>query len=305
MNGRGQTGPGFCHLCGRPLNARARRFHHAAWPPELLLTVCEVCLAEKPRCPVCRLPGNAAGACPTCREVGPICAGCGRALGRQATTFGQSGPYCQECAAGPRCQSCGLPAGRRATAIDGRLLCTVCGATTVVSDDEAAAVYRAAESILREQLGLTLNVPTGLALVTPDELADILGDMGEDSHSGVETPGVETLGVETLGVYTRRGRRRGIYAVRGLPRRLLLQVAAHELAHAWQMENAPLLGDPLLREGFAEWVAYRVLLAVGEDEAAERILARQDNYGQGARLLLDMEKQVGARGVLDWSRRAR
>ena len=71
------------------------------------------------------------------------------------------------------------------------------------------------------------------------------------------------------------------------------------------MENAPLLRDPLLREGFAEWVAYRVLLAVGESEAAERIVAREDDYGQGARLLLGMEKQVGARGVIDWSRRAR
>ena len=71
------------------------------------------------------------------------------------------------------------------------------------------------------------------------------------------------------------------------------------------MESAPLLRDPLLREGFAEWVAYRVLLAVGEGEAAERIVARDDLYGQGARLLLDIERQSGPQGVIEWTRRAR
>jgi hypothetical protein len=183
--------------------------------------------------------------------------------------------------------------GQRAGA-DGRPLCAACQATAVISADEATRVYRAAESVIREQLGLSLNVPTGLTLVEPDELGEVLRDMGQDPDSG-----------DTLGVYTRRGRRRGIYAAVGLPRLLLLQVAAHELAHAWQMENAPLLRDPLLREGFAEWVAYHVLLAVGEPEAAERIVARDDLYGQGARLLLDMEQQSGPRGVIAWTRQAR
>jgi len=228
-----------------------------------------------------------------------MCPGCGRKPGRRPIYFGQSGPYCDQCAAGPRCPSCGLPVGQRGAASDGRTMCAACAATAVASDAEATAVYHAAESALREQLGLSLNVPTGLILVAPDELAAILGEMGEDPA------GVEALGVETLGVYARRGRRRGIYVARGLPRLLLLQVAAHELAHAWQMENAPLLRDSLLREGFAEWAAYHVLLAVGESEAAERILAREDDYGRGARLLLDMEKQAGARGVIDWARRAR
>ena len=287
--------PAFCHLCGRTLGERWRRFHHPAWPPDLSLHVCPVCVAEKSRCPVCHLPGNRAGACATCRSVGPICVGCGRRPRRRAVHFGHNGPYCAECAAGPRCHSCGLPVGRNEASADGRPVCAACRATAVVSADEATRVYRAAEGVIRDQLGLSLNVPTGLTLVEPDELSAVLRDMGEDPASGGET----------LGVYTRRGRRRGIYAAVGLPRLLLLQVAAHELAHAWQMESAPLLRDPLLREGFAEWVAYRVLLAVGEGEAAERIVARDDLYGQGARLLLDIERQSGPQGVIEWTRRAR
>lgn len=294
MTGAGGS-PAFCQLCGRPLNERSRRFHHPAWSPELSLHVCANCVAHKPRCPVCRMPGNTDGACPTCRAVGPICVGCGRRPRRRAVHFGHNGPYCADCAAGPRCHSCGLPVGSDRASGDGRPVCAACRATAVVSADEANRVYRAAEDIIREQLGLSLNVPTGLTLVEPDELSTVLRDMGQDPDSGGET----------LGVYTRRGRRRGIYAAVGLPRLLLLQVAAHELAHAWQMESAPLLRDPLLREGFAEWVAYRVLLAVGEQDAAQRIVAREDLYGQGARLLLGIEEEAGPRGVIEWTRRAR
>lgn len=294
MTGAGGS-PAFCQLCGRPLNERSRRFHHPAWSPELSLHVCANCVAHKPRCPVCHMPGNTDGACPTCRAVGPICVGCGRRPRRRAVHFGHNGPYCADCAAGPRCHSCGLPVGGDRASGDGRPVCAACRATAVVSADEANRVYRAAEDIIREQLGLSLNVPTGLTLVEPDELSTVLRDMGQDPDSGGET----------LGVYTRRGRRRGIYAAVGLPRLLLLQVAAHELAHAWQMESAPLLRDPLLREGFAEWVAYRVLLAVGEQDAAQRIVAREDLYGQGARLLLGIEEEAGPRGVIEWTRRAR
>lgn len=293
-NGAVVNGAGFCHLCGRPLGEWSRRFEHPVWPAGVYLRVCDVCLAEKPRCPVCRLPGNTAGTCATCQAAGPICRGCGRRPNRRAVYFGQSGPYCAECAAGPRCHSCDLPVGRRGTTAGGRALCANCNATAVVDAAEATRIYRAAETVIREQLGLALKVPTGMTLVEQDELTAVLRDMGEEVGDD-----------KTLGVYTRRGRRRGIYAVSGLPQLLLLQVAAHELAHAWQMETAPLLRDPLLREGFAEWVAYRVLLAVGESEAAERIVSRNDIYGQGARLLIDIERQQGTRGLLDWYRRAR
>jgi len=285
----------FCHLCGRALSPAARAFHHPAWPPGVDLHVCEVCLAAKPRCPVCRQPAAADGLCPTCREVGPLCAACGRRIHRRAAHIGDHGPYCADCMAGPRCESCGLPAGRNTTAVDGRVTCATCRATAVSSAEEAAPIFRAVEGVVRDQLGLALNVPTGLTLVTPKEMEAILSDMGEDPHSGGNT----------LGIYTRRGRRRGIYALSGLPRLLLLQVAAHEWAHAWQMESAPLLRDPVLREGFAEWVAYRVLHALGESDTAERALLRQDAYGQGLRHLLGIEEQVGPRGVIEWCRRAR
>ena len=55
--------------------------------------------------------------------------------------------------------------------------------------------------------------------------------------------------------------------------------------------------DPLRREGFAEWVAYHTLLALGSVKKAALMLQRGDIYGQGLRLLLDIEQRQGAAAV--------
>ena len=94
-----------------------------------------------------------------------------------------------------------------------------------------------------------------------------------------------------------------MYLLSGLPQILLIQVAAHEWAHAWQGENCPLLRDPLVREGFAEWVAYRTLQTLGA--VKKRALMERQNglYGDGLRRMLALERQAGAAGVLDFCRR--
>lgn len=291
----------FCHLCGRPLTGTTgglggHAFRHRDWPSGLVLHLCDDCAAHKPCCLACGLPGNVPGLCKTCRRTGQFCLTCGRKA-RRRVTIGHSGPYCADCARDhPRCDVCGLPVvnGRRPLA-DGRLTCADCEATAIHDPGEAQAIFRAAEDAIGRQLGLSLGVPTGLLLVGRDELLAVMRELGQEPDGAADT----------LGAYTRRGRRRGIYVLSGLPRLLLLQVAAHEWAHAWQMENAPLLRDPLLREGFAEWVAYRLLRARDEMEAAERMLAREDVYGDGLRRLLQLEEQLGVTGVIEWLRRAR
>jgi hypothetical protein len=100
-----------------------------------------------------------------------------------------------------------------------------------------------------------------------------------------ETPRLEIVSRRTMGEVRRRYEHRSsepaaashhvlgyfvqargvstIYAEACLPRGLLLGTLAHELAHAWQTEQGLHLKDALVREGFAEWVAYRVLTARG------------------------------------------
>lgn len=97
--------------------------------------------------------------------------------------------------------------------------------------------------------------------------------------------------------------RRGIYVQTGLPRLLFLQVATHEYAHAWQGENSPLIKDTQLHEGFAEWVAYHTIGYYGYSQGQERMLKRDDAYGDGLRWALQMERQLGVAGLIEACRR--
>lgn len=178
---------------------------------------------------------------------------------------------------------------------DGRRICYRCHETAVYDQAQAQLIYQQVGAILQQTMHLALNIPTAFILVGRDQLADVLQQMGRSAEQVTQT----------LGVYARHGRKRAIYAQSGLPRLLLLQVMAHEWGHAWQMENAPLLREPLLQEGFAEWIAYQALCALGMETAAARMAARDDVYGRGLRHVLLLQQQVGQDGVLAWCRYTR
>jgi hypothetical protein len=173
------------------------------------------------------------------------------------------------------------------------------------------------KTVAAQILGLKLNIPTGLALVDRNQLAEII----HQQQTAQTTPNRDNPGQlapeqpvslvinhldpqRTLGLYARRGMRRGIYVQTGLPRLLFLQIAAHEFAHAWQGENCPLLRQPLAHEGFAEWVSYRVMEFFGYERGCQRMRERDDVYGQGLRWALDLEARCGAQAVLQACRTA-
>jgi hypothetical protein len=101
-----------------------------------------------------------------------------------------------------------------------------------------------------------------------------------------------------LGYFVQAHDESTIYAEACLPRGLLLGTLAHELAHAWQTEQGLHLKDALLREGFAEWVAYRVLTEGTLSALAERATRRDDIYGRGLRHFLNIENRFGYAGVI-------
>jgi hypothetical protein len=166
------------------------------------------------------------------------------------------------------------------------------------------------KALVARRLGLTLNIPTGLALVDSNQLGEVLR-VGERPASKSSDPSitdkVPVLNFEpqkTLGVYARRGMRRGIYIQSGLPRMLFLQVAAHEYAHAWQGENCPVMKDALVHEGFAEWVAYQVIGFYRYSKGQERMRGREDIYGRGLKWALGIEASLGIPGVVEACRRS-
>lgn len=203
----------------------------------------------------------------------------------------------------PRCDLCRAPldeTGRVYPSKDGpENRCGNCLRAAVQSEDEAMRLYQATSDLLRREPGLTIAPLPALHIVERAELLALNKESGE--LVGTDTP----IGPEQqhlLGYFTRVNERRDIFIERLLPATTFRAVAAHELAHAWQSGNAPSNQSPLIIEGFAEWVAYRTLLALGQQQEAARLTRRDDLYGRGLRYFIDLEQQQGRDGVL---RRAR
>jgi len=286
----------YCHLCGKPIARGGRLFQHPRWPRDRTLRVCPDCYRDKPRCQICAMPMAASapnGVCVTCAESLHFCLACGQVINAGFFEVDGVGPYCESCIHNrPACDVCGAPlTDERWQLSDGRLSCAHCHATAVYSPSDAVVLYEEMKSVVAQSLGLTLNIPTGLGLVDRNQLAEIIRQ---------QSNGQEALDPErTLGVYARRGIRRGIYVQSGLPRLLLLQITAHEYAHAWQGENTPLLREPIVHEGFAEWVAFKVMGHYGLARQQAHMQARPDIYGQGLKWALDVEAKQGIPGLIE------
>lgn len=316
---------GYCQLCGERITKPLKPLRHPQWPAGLSMLVCENCQAVRPRCRNCGMPlaepvasplisspvAQACGQdlCPTCCQMLRFCLACGVAVGEANSggryyEFDGVGPYCETCLQQrPPCDVCGAPLSNQQWQLsDGRRICASCYSTAIYAPTAATALYEEVQNLVDQMLGLRLNIPTGLALVDRNQLAEII--RRQEAASSRTLPGASQSPrtpldpLQTLGIYARRGLRRGIYLQTGLPRLLFLQVTAHELAHAWQGENCPLLEDPVRHEGQAEWVAYRVLGHYGYLRSQERMRARQDIYGQGLRWALKLEAEQGASAVL-------
>lgn len=217
------------------------------------------------------------GVCAICVAERPQCSSCGEpVLNGQRLRDGSERVFCQNCIdTRPTCWTCGAPVGGQSqTPREGRPRCATCDETAVDDPAEAQALYRDIQRLLAQRFGLSLAVPTPLIPVDRDQFKAVLAELGNYAEQHHTLP---------RGVYARIGMRRGIYVELGLPRAQLVQIIAHEIGHAWQMENNPVLEDPVAVEGFAEWIAYQALLACGETSLAQNMLVREDLYGEGLR----------------------
>lgn len=220
------------------------------------------------------------------------CAACGSLL--TAGYFylhDQPERYCAVCIANrPRCDACSAPVGNQFwTLHDDRILCARCNATAIYDSRIAQQLYEQTVGSIIAQLGLSLRVGVAFRLVDAPTLAQV-------RLSGEQQPIPKE---KTLGLYQRQGSLRVIYILYGLPKLTFRMVVAHEYTHAWQGETCPLLEDDDLREGFAEWVAYRHLLYLGCTKAAQRMRNSSHPYRPLMEQVLALEEQVGPAGVVE------
>ena len=220
-----------------------------------------------------------------------LCAACGALLaGGYFYLHDREERYCQACIAErPRCDACSAPVGQQHWRLhDGRLLCQRCHSTAVYDPAQARRLFDETVSTVVAQLGLALRVGVEFRLVDAPALAQVRA-AAQDGHAPSE---------KTLGLYQRQGRLRAIYVLYGLPMLAFRTVVAHEYAHAWQGETCPLLEDYGLREGFAEWVAYRHLLYLGCTKAAQHMLTSTHPYRPLLERVVEIEKRAGPSGVV-------
>lgn len=229
---------------------------------------------------------------------------CGRRLqgrGWVYTTNGTAGDQalviCRDCHENARrCALCGLPLSAASLILpDGRQLCHHCAQNVVCDLAQARVLFGQVIDIVAGRLGLHLRIGADLTLADSHHLRQLAEQMRPEERIPPE---------QVIGLFIRKGRRRVMYVLSGLPQILFIQTVAHEWAHAWQGENCPLLKDPRVYEGFAEWVAYHTLLALGAVKAAARLAQRQGLYGDGLRDLLAREQTSGAPAVLAFCRQS-
>lgn len=159
---------------------------------------------------------------------------------------------------------------------------------TVINTKELAIpIFEKMRSYLYYNLGgISVSYPYVLDLVTPE----YLDQMAPATYKGME-----------VGLYTFEKNYHHIYIINNLAVDQFLGTAAHEYAHAWQTENCPLNQNIVLKEGFADWVAYKVLQMDGAINASQNIFYRSDPvYGKGFKIILSIEDRGGIQAVLDY-----
>ena len=92
-----------------------------------------------------------------------------------------------------------------------------------------------------------------------------------------------------------------VYVLKGLSREKCKGVMVHEVVHAFQREQGILAHDKMLREGMSRWLEYKFLLSEGEQKSAQRLkIAKSLLYGRGLRKVLEMEKSMGEKKLLEY-----
>lgn len=311
MPGQRYRAARFCHLCGEPLVGRVLS------NPEGL-TWCMRCQTDRPHCKLCHTPlddGAIARAtaqssegiplCAHCLRVTPRCQTCRAPLALSWYTFEELNPtlperrYCPTCVrSNPRCDICRTPVRRGSEPLDdGQYRCAGCAAEMVADETGVRALYEETLTLCAQITGEPLRRTPALSVVTRLRMGEV---RLRQARLGSAAPAPETTpSPHVVGFFVREREKATIYVERRLPRSMLVGTLAHEIGHAWQSERAPELRDPLVCEGFAEWVSHHALVARDLRPLAARSTRREDVYGRGLRRMLQIERERGKAAVLE------
>ena len=305
----------FCRFCGRQILPGERYCRHdgknycsrecAERAFEKTLPVCAVC---GKRCRGRYTVSNGKNYCSNeCFENSlPICSVCGRRTSSWSSPDDGSFLACPECAQKPRCFVCETPTDG-APLDDGRAICPRCRAAAITDPDEAERIFRTVRSAMKSGLGLATNHRIAFSLVDRPTLhREAQGISDSPNELGLFVHNIKYRTVERRNsrgrVLSRKtettSEKFDIYALDFLPREVLEYVCAHELGHDWQAAHYPKIGDPAVKEGFAEYVGWRYNRMRGRHRLNRRIETNPDPvYGEGFRRIRRIADREGFEGV--------
>lgn len=174
---------------------------------------------------------------------------------------------------------------------DGRIICKICRATAVTSEDEAAAVMR---EVARHLGRIGINVDPGaveLHLVGLDKMQE---KSGKQSHRLAGFTDFEETKY-MLGMSAER--RTDVYLLYGMPRVEAVSTLAHELMHVWQFLAGRLNNDRALAEGSCNYAAYLVLQNYASKHTEYIVFNLKNDkdkiYGEGFRRVKHFAEKQG------------
>lgn len=214
---------------------------------------------------------------------------------------------CTKCMKFPRCFACMLPTPKGIHLSAGRVICPVCHRTSVSSQSQALALFNEVRDTMRFSLGIATRHPIQFSMTDPDTLHRLSGNRSNT----VNEQGLFRYDVEIERVITRNylGKKTGeklckkneqirIYVLDQLPKARMEYVMAHELAHDWQTAHYPGIREDWIKEGFAEYIAWRYNQYKKRNELNRRIENNPDPvYGEGFRRIQNIAQKRGFSGL--------
>ncbi len=239
----------------------------------------------------------------------PKCTNCGVAITGEYRAVGPNLiPYCQACTSThPACYLCAAPSDPKtggARLPDGRSLCGRDRQTAVFKPERARELFALAIREVIAALGPQMALKAPVKEVKLVDVPQLLR-LSQGKYQPTAVNSGHILGLTQL-VLKSRGQERWtepatVYLLNGVPEERLITVSAHEYAHAWHAERHPHYNQtsPEMREGFAEWVAYKVAQHTRRtNQTAVLEQPTSSIYYSGLRKYLDLESRVGTAGVI-------
>lgn len=270
----------------------------------------------QPTCASCRKPfsqGYEIGGRTYClahyQQGLPQCHNCGSAIVGDYRLVGVPGtPFCMPCSQSHRgCFLCAAPSdprrgGKRLS--DGRDICASDLRTAVFTQTEASVLFTRATREVRGALGSGMSLKVPVQAVRLVDLPELLSMAHGHAFSSSPAQG-QVLGLTTV-VLKSQGRRRWtepatVHLLSGVPLERMLTVCAHEYAHVWHAENHHnyALTGAEFREGFAEWVAYKVSQHTKRSRQVALLNHPNDGvYYEGLQKFLALERRLGVAQTL-------